>query len=250
MTTTQDINLDDKITAIQTDLETLAQQTNIVVVDDATEQKAIDFLSAVKSRFSRIEQLRKFFVGPLNDQVKAINNKFKMQLAPLEEMEAQVKKVLTDYMREKERKAYEAAEKARKEREAIEAEEFRKQEEALRKETEAANAALAEKNKKKRAALEAEAEKARLERLASQEVLDQQVTTLVEAPAKSVRANGGLLISKKTWTFEVVDEDLLMQKCPNLFILDTKAVNALIQGGEREIPGLKIFQETSVNLRK
>lgn len=250
MTTTQDINLDDKITAIQTDLETLAQQTNIVVVDEETEQKAIDFLSAVKSRFARIEQLRKFFVGPLNDQVKAINNKFKMQLAPLEEMEAQVKGVLTNYMREKERKAHEAAETARREREAIEAAELQKQEEALRIETEAANAALAEKNKKKRAALEAQAEFARLERLASEEKLDQQVAPLVEAPAKSVRANGGLLISKKTWTFEVADEEMLRKAHPELFVLDIKAVNARIQNGERAIPGLNIYQETSVNLRK
>lgn len=250
MTTTQDINLDDKITAIQTDLETLAQQTNIEVIDDATEQKAIDFLSAVKSRFSRIEQLRKFFVGPLNDQVKAINNKFKMQLAPLEEMEAQVKGVLTNYMREKERKAQEAAEQARKEREAQERIEQEKMEAARRAQEEAMAKASRARSEEKRKELEAKAEAARLEQEEAQKRIDEQVTTLVEAPAKSVRANGGLLVSKKTWTFEVTDEDLLMKKCPNLFVLDTKAVNALIQGGEREIPGLKIFQETSVNLRK
>jgi hypothetical protein len=51
--------------------------------------------------------------------------------------------------------------------------------------------------------------------------------------------------------FEVVDIKALHAACPDLVEMSVKRsdVLALIRSGTREIPGLRIFQETKVNIR-
>lgn len=73
--------------------------------------KATEFLAGVKARIKKIEELRTTFVKPLNDHVKTINNMFKSQSTPLEEMETQVKRAISNFHVEEDRKA--KAEEAR-----------------------------------------------------------------------------------------------------------------------------------------
>ena len=64
---------------------------------------ATEFVVNVKKRINRIEELRQFFVKPLNEQVKKINTLFKEQSAPLEQIESTIKRSIADYTMEQDR---------------------------------------------------------------------------------------------------------------------------------------------------
>ncbi len=243
-------DLESKITAIATDVQELSKEISIVVVkDSATEQQAIDFLGAIKSRSKRIEELRKFFTQPLNDQVKAINNKFKLQLEPLADLEEKLKSALVKYADEKERLAKIEADRIQAEYEEQQRIEQEKIAEAQRKEAEATAKAEKATSEAARKRAEAAAEAARRAQEKAQAKLDQSVVPLVEAPVKSVRAEGGLFTAKKIWVWEIEDESLLRKSRPDLFILDEKLVTKIVREGTLEIPGLRIFQKTEANMR-
>lgn len=87
--------------------------------EDAT--KVTEWANGLNTRLKRVEELRKSFVAPLNDHVKMINNMFKMQSEPLEKMLAGVKRLLSDFYLEEQRKADIEDERKRKIREAANA---------------------------------------------------------------------------------------------------------------------------------
>jgi hypothetical protein len=57
--------------------------------------------------------------------------------------------------------------------------------------------------------------------------------------------------NKSAWSYTVTDIRKLHAACPDLVELSVKRsdVLALIRSGTREIPGLRIFRETKVNIR-
>ncbi len=57
--------------------------------------------------------------------------------------------------------------------------------------------------------------------------------------------------NKSAWSYTVTDIRKLHAACPDLVELSVSrpAVVALIRSGTREIPGLRIYQETKVNIR-
>ena len=125
--------------------------------------------------------------------------------------------------------ARQAAERAA--REATNAEARAKAQEEARKAQEAQQQAAAEKVKQEEAAKLQQAETLR-------------------APAPTVTRPSGVSASTP-WTFEVVDIKALLAANPNLVELSVKRseVLALIRSGTREIPGLRIYQETRVTVR-
>lgn len=101
-----------KIKEISADVKkqmTVAQKIVVATANDVV--KATEFLSGIKARLKKIEELRTQFVKPLNDHVKNINAMFKEQSAPLEQIESKVKRAVADFKLEEDRKA--AAEEAR-----------------------------------------------------------------------------------------------------------------------------------------
>lgn len=68
-----------------------------------TLQTAVGLTAEIKSAKSRVEEIRKFFVNPLNDQVRKINAKFKPFTETLEKMEAEVKSKIVVYQTEQEK---------------------------------------------------------------------------------------------------------------------------------------------------
>lgn len=104
-----------KIKEISTDVKkqiTIAGKIVVEKQDDVV--KATEFLGGIKNRIKKIEELRTLFVKPLNDHVKTINAMFKEQSAPLEQIESKVKRAISDYKLEEDRKA--RAEEARLEK--------------------------------------------------------------------------------------------------------------------------------------
>lgn len=116
MNTEAKITIEEKISKIEADVSTfVAEAQKIEVNNDEDLELATGYLANVKKRFKRIEEIRKEWVQPLNDQVKKLNNLFKSQQAPLQEVEGIIKKKLVTYQQEQERKALEARKKAEEE---------------------------------------------------------------------------------------------------------------------------------------
>jgi hypothetical protein len=256
--------LEEKSEAIQKDIQSLHDKASQIVISSQDGlSEASNFLGAIKTRLKRLEEMRKFDVGPLNDHVKALNNKYKVQSEPLLELEVIVKNAIKKYMDAEDLKARQEAERLRKEQEQRELEERKKIEEARKKEEEARQAELKaklaaeeaktakEKELANKAAEEArlKAEQEALKVTEAEKQLDMTAIQLVEEPEKSVRTEAGLVTRKMVWTWQVEDESTLRKAHPELFIIDEKAINKLVKDGARNIAGLKIYQESNIAVR-
>lgn len=74
----------------------------IVIENDEQNAQATEYIGEMAGKMKAIEKLRKFFVDPLNAQVKSINSMFKPQIEAREEVVAIVKGKMADYFRKKE----------------------------------------------------------------------------------------------------------------------------------------------------
>lgn len=91
---------------------------------------------------------------------------------------------------------------------------------------------------KRQAKLEAKAEVA-------EEAGDDEKAMELSEKAEEVEANVGESTVSKRWTFEIVD----INKVPrDYLIVAFPVVNAAIRNGERNIPGLRIYQEPGVRV--
>ena len=80
---------------------TAAQQ--LKVVDEETNQQASNVLSTIKQALDKLETLRKFFVDPLNNQVRRINSFFKVYSDPLTQSRLLLSGQVVTYHEKKER---------------------------------------------------------------------------------------------------------------------------------------------------
>ena len=203
--------------AIQSAGSELAAQAERAVIDsDDSASRMTDLLGIVKARLKSSEDARKALVKPLNDHVKWINDQFKGATEDLRTADALGRRKLNAYLQEKE-----ARERAERERQRREAEE-RALEEASR---------LEASGKAKEA-----------------EALVDSAALIPEAPKSGPTrgAYGASAAQQRRWTFEVTD----INKVPTEFlVVDAGLVRAEIRNGLREIPGLRIFQESSVSIR-
>ena len=74
----EEYRADRDVVAIESRTASIIDRANSLVVQDEPAQKiATDSLSYIKQAYRTLETKRKFFVQPLNDHVKQINNFFK-----------------------------------------------------------------------------------------------------------------------------------------------------------------------------
>lgn len=230
---------------LKSELDTLVKPTlSIKVTDFPSSASAIEAAKSVKALQKRIEAKRKELVGPLNDQVKRINDFVKDIMAPLDTAESHLKRQLTDFEVEQE-KLRDA------ERKAAEAERVKRE------------AALAARQEEERAAMaEKLAETSEVEDLfgADEGVPDAAMeAAALEARQAEERAriaqqakdreydikSRGVANTRKIWKCDVEDLDLV----PKEFLIVTlnqAAVIAAARAGVTKIPGVKIWQETSI----
>lgn len=202
----------------------------------------------VKNAIKKLEDMRKEVVGPLNDQVKEVNNKFKFFTEPLEKAKDTLNAKMV---------AFQRAEMARVQAERERAERARQEElEKIRKEKEEAEAALEAKKKiinDERLSAEKESELKQMiedeekEMLEMAELERQQtlVPTVIEPVQKTVRTlSGAKATFKERWTYEVVT----LNEVPNEYLMaDNTAIKKAISMGVRDIPGLRIYTEINVS---
>src|SRR3990167_5396755 len=112
----EEIRSDTEITVIQEKLPSLQNKIEALIVKDEPSSKLMtDYCGFIKDAISKVEEKRKFYVGPLNEAVKRLNNDAKAITAPLAELLRIGKDKLMAYIeaaREKERR--EAEEKQKK----------------------------------------------------------------------------------------------------------------------------------------
>jgi hypothetical protein len=87
------------------------QAQMIVVKDEKTLKEATEFLGKVAKAKKQLEERRQFFVKPLNEQIRKINEFFKVRIMTLENAENIVKNEILKYREE--------VEKARKQQEEL-----------------------------------------------------------------------------------------------------------------------------------
>ncbi len=207
------MELQSKIAEIKDSNASFIRMIGVIdVVDDGTQREAVEILTVIKKRKDRLEDLRKFFTKPLNDQVKEINNMFKMESVPLAEAERTIKFAVNQYMTKVETDARAKAEKLRIAEEA-------------RLKKEAAKAA--------KTGVKPKAQPA--------------PPPPVEVPEQKIQAEGGKIVRKKVWKFEVEDMPRFKKNNPDLTLPDEKQINKLIQQGVRDIKGLRIYEDAVIS---
>jgi hypothetical protein len=203
----------------------VAPTLGIAVTDFKTSNEAIDAGKKVKRLRDLIEKKRKELVGPLNDQVRKINDYAKLLADPLVSAEAHLSKQLTTF-EEKQRRIRE------QELRRIEAE---KQAELAKIAAEADHEAAA-------ASFFGADESAPAPEIPPIEEKRIAVESHYEGlawDAKDARVKN----TRRTWKFEVVDASLL----PAEFLMpNDKAIRAAVTNGRTSIPGVRTWQEAKV----
>jgi hypothetical protein len=233
----------------------VAPTFKIQVTDGKSASDAVEAAKEIKRYSAQVEKQRKALVGPLNDQVRMINDYAKKIACPLDDAEAHIKGELNAYARKQEeirqaelRKAEEARREA--ERKATEERIAREKELQAKLEEErelATNAASvfgvedpeeferqqAEAEIRAKAELEAQLERERLSRV-------------VEAGQQQYDANQNQLKNtRKVWKCEVLDLNLVPREFLKIEI-NTQAVLAAARGGVTQIPGVRLYQDVDV----
>lgn len=196
------------LTTEATGLERRAQALTIASDEDLT--LATDTLGVIAKIKKQLEEKRTFFVKPLNDQVKRINEMFKAWSAPLDRADQIIRGKVLAYRQEQERRR-------------------REEEERLRK--------LAE---KEHARLVRQAEKR------GETPPPPPPVPVIPQTAKTVAGTVGSVTTRKEWDFEIVDETLI----PREYLMVNEAkIRAVVRAGVRNIPGVRIFEREVLAVR-
>ncbi len=207
----------------KTQINNLASQCkNFVVVDDSTLATAEELAKQSKKLEKLIDEKRKEAGKPYVDAKAKIDEYAKTLLSELNSGIKDLRDQILKYKQIQMQKA----EEERKKQAAILAEQER-----IRLEKEAELAEAVKNNKEV-----SEEDVLAVESMKMQEAAIQKAVTNAPTPS-------GI---RKIWTFEVED----LSKVPFEHLqLNEASVKAAISAGVREIPGIKIFQKDSLNLR-
>lgn len=204
--------------------------------------QTIDFIAQCKTELTAMEKLRKEEKKPFDDAGTAVQTFFKNAVASLTAAVDKITKTVGKYHAEvaKAEAEAEAARKAAEDQAKREAEQA-----AIKAEQDAREAARRADSEAERAIAIAAQQKAETLRTAAEEAMTAKKQK--QTPTRIIGEHGGTGYTRKPWTFEVVDPLAI----PREFLeIDTKAINDAIRNGERNIPGLLIFQETTFVTRK
>lgn len=240
--------------SLKADISLYVKPTLSIAVSDAKSgQEAIDAGKTIQGYKIMLEKKRKEMVEPLNAQVKAINDYAKSIAEPLLAAESHIKAQLIAFERQLEVTRQAALKAEQERREKAEAEAQAEQERVA--------AELAEKHRAELARIEPQSEynplgsddEADLQAEHAREAAEVQAKidreTAVRKAADSLAAydinQQKVKNSAKTWKCELVD----ISKVPDHFVtktLNTAMVIAAARAGTVEIPGVRIYQETTV----
>jgi len=227
-------------------------------------QWATDALRDVKRLLKQVEDGRKLAKAPALDLGRKIDAAAEEFCQPLIVEEKRLTGLLTSYQAEQQRIAREAEQKRQAELQRQQEEERKRQAEIDRQAREAEQARLAA-ERREREATDAEARAraqeaakkamdeiaalaAKKEKEAASAKLEQ--AELMRTPSPAAPKAAGTAVANP-WVFEVTDIKALHAARPELVDLVVRRNDIItrIRQGEREIPGLRIYQDTRVTVR-
>ena len=222
----ESIMQDQQVQVVQGKVPSLITEAKAIQIDSELKAKhANDLKLASKKMFNIAEERRKFFVKPLQDHVKTINDEFKKLTQPLEEVEEILKDKLLGWIR------------------AIQAKEA--EESRIRQEKER------EENKLKEATIN--------EFLGPEEapvIIADKPIIIDEKPKVILDSGLGKTFTRKVWKWKVLDES----KIPDdYYQLDEKMIDTLLRAhiktvkgvstNDLVISGIEIYQEIDLSSR-
>lgn len=208
---------------------------DVQIIDRDSADTAMDLLRQAASFRKRIEERRKEIVKPIKDEAAKVDHYAKTLIREVEPAETHLRAQLGAWEKRQAQERAEAAERLETERRA-------REEEARTKAMQAENKRPAYSNLFKspqdrvRDQIEAEVQVER-------EVA--QINAETDASKKAVeemRVKG----SRVVWKFEVTDPAAV----PREFLcVDEKLIRAAVNGGARDIPGVRIYDDVQVTVR-
>lgn len=183
----------------------------VIITDPETNKKAAEWGAQAKRLRKRLEELRKHVVEPHNKFLTAVNNFFKRYQEPLEEIERSLGRKIGAF------------------RQLLEQERHKKQ-------------------------AEVEAEAKRLQKQLEDEASAAATpfeAAIVAAPVVPevphvTRTPDGTASQRKVWTFIIEDEG----KIPREFLkVDEQKIRQAVRAGQREIPGVRIYEDYVTGFR-
>ena len=197
-------------------LELVETAKSIEVTDQESYAEADQSLKIAVAAKKKVKGFIKELVDPFKKAVKSAEGKLKPLLVPYEEADKLLRGKMEVYIAEENRKAREEA------------------------------ARQAEAERKKQAELEAARKKAEAENKPLPEPEPEPAPEPVAKPQFKEKSDLGSSYTVRKWTFKEVD----FEKVPDEYKqLDSKAINAAIKNGERNIPGLEIYEKESIAVR-
>jgi hypothetical protein len=216
------------ITSVRDRALVIRDTTRALVIDsDERKRTAADVLARIAAVQREAEARRTELVKPHNDHVKAINNLFREILAPVVEADAELRRRLLDFDREQRRRAAKAAAAAEHER--------------------LASAALLKEAEKAEAAGQGTVAAELLDQAVASDEAVKVAATQAIAPPTTVRAESGSTTVQKRWAFRLVD---LAQVPLEYLALNETKVRDAIRIGVRIIPGLQVYQDDVLQVRR
>lgn len=208
---------DEEVIEAQSQARTIVDDAReLIIVDDETNNLALNMLGQCRKAAKRIDELKKRWLDPLNDQIRLIRGDFDQMAAPAKEADQILSRKTSDY-----RAKVQAA--------------ARKEQERLR--------LLAE---KRQAAAAAKAEARGMEPPA---VIP--LVPTVAPPAKTVETDSGAKITYRRQThFAIADASII----PAMYLMpDEKKIGAAVRAGiaspDNPIPGVRIWITEEATVR-
>lgn len=237
----------------------VAPTAQITITDLRSADEAINAVKVIKQLSSELDRKRKELVAPLNNKVKEINAYAGTLGLPLERAEQSIKAKLAAFEVEQEKKQAEARAKLEAEKRALEAEAERKRQEALA----AAQAKLEEQldtddevscmfgctdEESEEAKAVAVAEVQRELAVADAQIEREKVSSLIDIQGKSWELDQHRIKgARKAWKCELID----INQVPKEFLIITLNQNMVLasaRAGNTNIPGVRLYQETSISV--
>jgi hypothetical protein len=234
----------------KSEAERIVEDANSMTVQDQDSLNVAVMIGGNAKKIGKaIDAQRKAIILEPSEFVKGVNSICKMITDQLDEAERTAKGKISQYQarvemerRERERKAREEAEALQRKLDAEVAEANRKAaEEARRKAEEEARA-----RKASDAEIEAAKKKAEEEAAKIAVIAPTVVTPVVQEAPKVTRTESGSASQRKVWTFEVQDPAQVPRE---YLMVDEKKIRDAVRMGVRDIPGVRIYEDSKTVFR-
>ena len=225
-----------------------ADASALLVTTDDERDFAVAYLAEIATVKKAAEARRVALVKPLNDHVSNVNAFVNTLIGPVDEADKLLRGRVLVYQQEQARKAEAERQRLEAIQRAAEDEARRQALEVTKKLEEAARLEALEAGGRDAAAAQAALDAA-LQAEEEATARRQEALALVVPPplAKTVSTALGAATVRKVWTFRVV----ALSAVPREYLLvDEPKVRKAIAGGARDIPGLVIYQEEALSLRR